>query len=417
MEYLPRSLDRQLDELMSYEAAVAIDGPKGVGKTATASRRAVRRWSMDRESDRTAVQADPDFEDAPGGTLLIDEWQHHQPAWNHIRHLVDDGAPPGRFLLAGSATPRPGQGTHSGAGRIASARMRPLALYERNFVAPTVSLSKLLAGEQQKISGESPLSAGGYYQAIVKSGFPDIHHLPERQAQRRLSTYLQRVIDRDLLERGYTVRRPDTLRAWMAAYAAATATTSSYSNVLDAAVPESGNKPARSTTNAYRDHLSQLWLLDPIYSWQPVLNNPFKWLMRAPKHHLADPALAARLLDLNSASLSSGRGAAMAGPLFESLATLTLRVASEAADARVGHLRTKNGDREVDLVVEGFNGEILGIEVKLSAHVSDQHVRHLLWMREQLGERVSDLVILYSGKQAYRRRDGVAVIPLALLGE
>ncbi|SEE71909.1 ATP-binding protein [Ruania alba] len=412
-----RTLDTVLDDRMTYEAAIAIDGPKGVGKTATAVRRAAKTWRIDNEAERAILQADPTFRDAPSGTLLIDEWQHYPAIWDSVRRQVDDGAKPGRFLLTGSATPLPGSGTHSGAGRIASVRMRPMALYERRHAEPTVSLSALLSGTPGQITGTSALSAGDYYEAIVKSGLPGIFELSESRAARRLEDYLRRVIDRDMAEQGYAVRRPETLRRWMSAYAAATSTTTSYATMLDTTTAGDGSQPARSTTIAYRDRLSQLWLLDPVPAWQPRLNNPFKWLQHASKHQLADPALAARLLGLNSTALGSSHGAAMAGPLFEALATLTVRVAAEAADARVGHLRTKNGDHEVDLVVEGFDGEVIGVEVKLAAHIDDRQVRHLTWLRDQLGDRVVDLVVLYSGTEAYRRRDGIAVVPLALLGE
>lgn len=106
----------------------------------------------------------------------------------------------------------------------------------------------------------------------------------------------------------------------------------------------------------------------------------------------------------------------MAGPLFESLATLTVRVAAQAAQARVGHLRTRNGDHEVDLVVEGPDAQVLAIEVKLAAAVEDTDVRHLVWLRGLLGEALVDAVVITTGTRAYRRPDGIAVVPLALLG-
>lgn len=106
----------------------------------------------------------------------------------------------------------------------------------------------------------------------------------------------------------------------------------------------------------------------------------------------------------------------MAGPLFESLAALGIRVSAGAARAKVGHLRTGNGSREVDFIVEGRDGQILGIEVKLAASVQGRDVRHLLWLREKLGDDVADLVIVTTGNYAYRRQDGIAVVPLALLG-
>jgi hypothetical protein len=107
----------------------------------------------------------------------------------------------------------------------------------------------------------------------------------------------------------------------------------------------------------------------------------------------------------------------MAGPLFESLATLTVRVAAQAAEAKVGHLRTRNGDHELDLVVEGTDGQILGIEIKLAADVADADVRHLRWIRDQLPGETVDLLAITTGTTAYRRADGIAVVPLALLGE
>lgn len=416
-KYFRRTADKQLDELMQFQSAIALDGPKGVGKTETARRRAVKAWRLDDEAERASLMADPQFEDAPEGTLLIDEWQHYQPIWDSVRRCVDEGAPSGRFLLTGSATPHTGRGTHSGAGRIDSVRMRPMALYERGTIDAEVSLGALLAGKAGKIIGSSPLTAADYYRAIVQSGFPDLQRRSERQASRAVGTYIQRIIDQDLPEQGFSVRRPETLRRWMAAYAAASSTTATYSTILDATTSGDGHQPAKTTTIAYRDHLTQLWLLDPIPAWSPALNNPFKWLQFSEKHQLADPGLAAHLLGLSASSLGDSRGAPMAGPLFESLAALSVRVAAGASWAKVGHLRTKGGRQEIDFIVETFDGAVLGIVVKLSAHVDEKHLKHLKWLREQMPDRVVDLMVLYSGKQAYRTQDGIAVVPLALLGE
>src|SRR5699024_4388299 len=415
MAYQPRSIDDELDELLSVAPAIAIDGAKGVGKTRTATQRADSMWLLDDPAQAELLRADPTLTDADPGTLLIDEWQRMPQVWDVVRRQVDAGAPAGRFLLTGSATPSAGVDTHSGAGRILSLRMRPLALYERVGARPSVSLSALLDGAPVTIAGQTDKTAGDYYAAIEASGFPGIYQQPERLRRRLLDAYLQRVIDRDLPGLGRTVRRPEVLRRWLAAYAAATSTTTSYSRILDATTTGDGNQPAKSTTIAYRDHLTQLWLLDPVPGWRPT-RTPLRRLQQAPKHHLADPGLAARLLSLSARTLVSAAGAPFAGPLFESLATLTVRVAAQRAGARVGHLRTRNGDREVDLIVEGDEGQILGIEVKLAASVGDTDVRHLLWLREQRPNDVVDLMILTTGSHAYRRRDGVAVVPLALLG-
>lgn len=415
MTYLRRSLDIELDELLPYAPAIAIDGPRGVGKTETASRRVSSVWRLDDPFQREQIRADFGLASLPEGSVLLDEWQKLPQVWNSVRRQVDDGAAPGRFLLTGSATPVDASGTHSGAARILSLRMRPMGLHERGVVQPSVSLGGLLAGRESPISGTSSFALGDYADAIAGSGFPAIVDAPKRVQRSFLDSYLQRVVDRDLPDQGYEVRRPETLERWLRAYAAASSSTTAYSRLLDLTTAGDGTQPAKTTTIGYRDHLSQLWLLDPVPGWLPI-NSPFTQLRQAPKHQLADPALAAHLLGLTGENLLRPRGTHMLGPLFESLVTLGVRSMAQANEARVHHLRTGAGRHEVDLIVEGHEGQVVGLEVKLNPAVTDREVRHLLWLRDQLPDRVVDLAVITTGAAAYRRTDGVAVIPLALLG-
>jgi predicted AAA+ superfamily ATPase len=415
VDYLSRTIDLELDELLNETPAIAVDGPKGVGKTDTASRRSDIAWYLDDPAQHDILRSDFSLKSIPKGTVLLDEWQQLPQIWDSVRRLVDAGAPNGRFILTGSASPVNTAGTHSGAGRILSLRMRPMGVHERGLTTPTVSLAQLLSGQATSVDGTTTLQLTDYAEAIVSSGFPGIMNSPLRIRRRMIDAYLQRIVDRDLPDLGFTVRRPETLRRWLAAYAAASSTTTAYSRLLDTTTAGDGTQPAKTTTIAYRDHLSQLWLLDPVPGWVPT-NSPNRRLQQAPKHHLADPALAASLLNQTAESLLSPRGAHLAGPLFESLATLGVRVMAQAAEASVSHLRLHGGEREVDLVVEGVDGAIVGIEVKLAADVSDSDVKHLRWLREQVPDRVTDLVVVTTGTTAYRRNDGIAVVPLALLG-
>lgn len=175
-----RSPDRELDEVLALAPAVAIDGPKGIGKTDTARRRADEVWYLDDPAQREIARADFQFTGAPAGCLLLDESQRLPQIWDSVRRAVDAGVPAGRFLLTGSATPQSGSGTHSGAGRILSLRMRPMALHERGRTEPTVLLSDLLAGTAGHIHDTSPFTLVDYTQAIVESGFPAIMQAPER---------------------------------------------------------------------------------------------------------------------------------------------------------------------------------------------------------------------------------------------
>lgn len=422
MSYQRRIIDGSLDDLFPHLAAIALEGAKGVGKTATASQRARAIWSLSSPRQREALSADADAIARAEKPVLIDEWQLVPSTWDSVRTAVDDDSSGGQYLLTGSAGAAPGVRIHSGAGRIVSLTMRPLSIAERSLIEPTVSLQELLSGATPPIGGRSNVDLPAYTDEILRSGFPGIRMLPERARHVQLDSYITRIVDKELPENGVSVRRPEALRAWLTAYAAATATDTAYTKILDAAIAGQVNKPARTTADAYREHLSRIFVLDPIPAWIPVFN-PLKRLTQSPRHHLVDPALAARLVGVGKAGLLSGDGDRIAastgtwlGALFESLAAQSIRVYAEAASARVGHLRTKETDREIDLIVEGDDRRVVAIEVKLSQTVGDSDVRHLNWLRTQLDDRLADRVLVTTGEHAYRRPDGVAVVPLALLG-
>lgn len=153
---------------------------------------------------------------------------------------------------------------------------------------------------------------------------------------------------------GRPVCNPVALRRWIRAYAAAVSTTASFETIRDAATNGQRGKPVKSTTTAYRDILERLWIIDPVPAWLPTRNH-LAALAVAPKHQLADPALAARL--------------------------------------------------------------VVAVEVKMGAVVTDENVRHLHWLRAQLGDaELLDAIVISTGARAYRRSDGIGIIPATLLG-
>ncbi len=429
--YTARIVDVELDELIPALGAVAIEGPKAVGKTATAQRRARTVHRLDVPATQAIARADPTalLRDPP--PILLDEWQHVPAVWDAVRHAVDSDPTTGRFLLAGSATPRT-LPTHSGAGRIVRVRMRPLSLMERGLSAPSVSIARLQARDEAPIAGATDVGLMDYVREIIVSGFPAIRALRGRALRAQLDGYLERVIDRDFNEQGHTIRHPATLRRWMAAFAAATATATTWEKLRHAAASGEEDVPAKTTVLAYREVLERLWILEELPGWIPTRNHLAR-LTQSPKHHLVDPALAARLLGIDEGALLRGapaghdllpahdapaapRDGTLLGQLFESLVTQSVRVYAQAVESRVAHLRTQRGEREVDLIVEAHDHSVVGIEVKAAAEVTDADVKHLLWLRDQLGSEVRDLVVITTGTHAYRRRDGVAVVPASLLG-
>lgn len=400
---------------------MAIEGAKAVGKSATAAQRSAVRFYLEDEAVREVVKASPEIITS-SRTVLIDEWQHLPATWDIVRRAVDAGARPGQFFLTGSASAiHPG--THSGAGRILTVRLRPLSLAERQLQAPTVSLAALLSGSKPVIAGRSTVLLSDYVDEIIGSGFPGIRPLGGRVRRAQLRGYIDRVIDRDFPDMGRQVRNPAGLRRWLVAYAAATSTTASFETIRDAATAGNGDKPAKTTTIPYRDTLERLYVLDPMPAWLPTRNRIAE-LAAAPKHHLVDPALATTLLGVGEDALLSGRQAStriprdgtLLGALFESLVAASVRVYAQAGEAQVGHFRTHRGEHEVDLIVERDDGRLVALETKVATAADDMDVKHLIWLRDRLGDDLLDAAVITSGEHAYRRSDGIAVIPAALLG-
>lgn len=422
MVYRRRILEQELDELLASLPAIAIEGAKAVGKTETASRRAATVHRLD-DPDRLALaEADPKRLLKSDPPILIDEWQRLPETWDLVRRDVDASAEPGRYLLTGSASPD-GAGRHSGAARIPTVRMRPLSLVERAGRSGAVSLSQLLKGTRPDLSGETDMALEQYTEEIVASGFPGLRDLSGRALRTQLDGYLARIVDRDFAELGHELRNPTGLRRWMTAYAAASSTTTSFEKIRDAATGGEGEKPSKRGAAPYRNVLERLWILDPVPAWQPTRRHLSR-LSAAPKHQLADPALAARLLGAGVSTLLENRDlgppvardGTLLGALFESLVTLCIRVYAQQAEAGVGHLRTYSGDREVDLIVRRQDGRVIAIEVKLKRTVQDKDLEHLRWLQHKIGDELLDSLVVTTGEAAYRRSDGIGVVPAALLG-
>lgn len=417
--YLRRVVEDELDVLLDGLPAISLEGPKAVGKTETASRRAATTFKLDDAAQHAIVAGDPSRLVAGPYPTLIDEWPRFPSSWNLVRRAVDADRTAGRFLLTGSADPDV-PGLHSGAGRIVSIRMRPMTLAERGVGVPTVGLAALLGGHAE-IHGRTDVRLEQYVEEIVASGFPGLRGLSERGLRVELDGYVTRIVEKDFAQMGRPIRNPAALRAWLAAYGAATSTTATAETIRFAAGEAA---PSRPTVTPYDQILRNLWIVDPIAPWWPARRSSLSRLVGLEKHHLADPSLAARLVGATAPGLLAGREigpsiprtGTLLGSLFESLAALSVRVFAQAAEAKVFHYRTKAGEREIDFIVEGPDMRVLPIEVKLAEVIDDGDVKHLKRLRDDLPNDVVDMVVLTTGREAYRRRDGVAVVPLALLG-
>ena len=423
--YLPRVVESLLAEALANVPAIFIEGPKGVGKTATAKRFAKTVFELDNPVAREALAGNLGSLAKLPRPVLVDEWQFLPDVWNKVRRLVDDGAPKGSFILTGSVS-KMDQNLHSGAGRILSIRMRPFSLQERFGNASRVSIAALLDQKKpfsKKLEGEVKATYEDYVGEIVRSGLPGIRGADAAHARNLLNDYARYAVTHDFAAQGVNVRSPNTLMRWLKSYAAAVATDAGYGAILDASTGGEADKPARNTTASYREALERLWLIDELPAWL----DGGDWLSRlklTPRHHLADPALVCALLGIGKNDLLMGRATSVferknktfAGRLFESLVAQSMKVFAEACEASVSFLRTRNGDHEVDLIIQRGR-RVLAFEVKIAPTVSDDDVKHLLWLREKLGADLVDAAVITTGPYCYRRQtDKIGVIPAAMLG-
>lgn len=413
--YRPRVADRQLAERLLGLGAVVIEGVKGCGKTATAREVAASEVLLDVDvSAAQAARVDPRLVLAGPVPRLIDEWQREPRVWDAVRRAVDDRGEAGQFILTGSATPRDDVVRHSGAGRISVLRMRTMTLVEQGVATPAVSTSALLAGDEL-VPARSEIDFETYVERVVIGGWPQLLGASEDVARQFLAGYLDTIVEHDIDEVSGARRDPRLVRRFMHAYAQLTAHPAPMATIIARARSDSGQGegPSRFTAVPYLDALRRMMVVDEIPAWDPSLRSASR-LTSTEKRLLADPSLSAALLGASSQRLLTDLNTL--GFLFEGLVAHDLRVYAEAADASLYHYRERDGRLEVDLVVERPDGNWAAFEVKLGAAGEDAAATSLLRLAARVEREPAALVVVTTGEYAYRREDGVYVVPLGALG-
>lgn len=410
--YLPRLADRLLGDRLSVIGAVAIEGPKGCGKTATARELASSEvlLDVDPEAQRRA-DLDPRLLLEGETPRLLDEWQRSPRLWDVVRRAVDDRGLPGQFILTGSATPDDTVVRHSGAGRFGLLRMRTMTLVEKQATAPTVSLAGLLRGETTSPTN-SPLLVRDYLHHIETGGWPLLASATVDAARVYLDGYLDIISEHDIDEVSGGRRDPRLVRRFLHAYAQVTAHPASLATVMRRA-GESDSVLARDTAQVYRDALTRMMIIDDIPAWDPSVRSS-KRLTATPKRFLADPSLAATLLEMSSERMLADL--TTTGFLFESLVAHDLRIFAEASGASCFHYREADGRLEVDYVVEARDGTWCAVEVKLGGGDIDKAAGSLHRLVQRIARKPAAQVVITGTSLAYTREDGVQVVPLGLLG-
>jgi len=394
--YLPRHADAALALACAQHPVVILDGPRGVGKTTSARRLAASTLEFPRDLPR--IQADPQRALAALETpVLIDEWQvaGTDLMWA-IKRLVDDRPGPGQFILTGSVEPATYGPTYPLTGRSVLVVMRPMTVMEREGRGAQVTpLERWVTGQEPPASAGS---AGTFTVAdLFRTGFPGALALPHSAAF--LEGYAAVLAQRAGDEGRDASRLLRTLQVLATLEGQATPQTT----VWEAA------DITKVTWSAYDGLLRRTHITVPSPSWE---SNRLKRLTSYPKRYLADAALAAVLAGETEASLRANPH--VAGRYVESLVMQQLRPQVDAMKGTMGHVRTANGQREVDAVID-LGRQVWGVEVKSATSVTPHDARALEWFREQMGERFGGGLVVHTGGDSYPLGERIWAVSLDAL--
>ena len=415
-DYLPRVIDARLDEYLQTFGAVCVEGPKWCGKTWTSlhhSNSAI--FIGDPASNfqnRQLAELSPDLVLEGDVPRLIDEWQEVPPLWDAVRYKVDQAHQKGQFILTGSTTPNHKGILHSGAGRIARLRMRPMSLYESGDSSGKVSLERLCHGElTPAMTGAGDLRR--LIDLIIRGGWPASIGMPAAQAALLPEEYLNAVIDNDVYRMDSIRRNTIKMRLLLRSLARNESTTATNKRLKNDIREVDDEDIDVETVKEYLDIFERLFIIENQPPFSAGMRSSIR-VKQAVKRHFCDPSLACSLLKATPASLLGDLETL--GFLFEALCERDLRIYAESFGAALYHYQDYR-NREIDAVVELSDGRWCAFEIKLGANQIDAAAKNLLDIHREMtadpkGKPPVVLCVLCGmSNAAYRRADGVFVVP------
>ncbi|GHU83698.1 ATPase AAA [Clostridia bacterium] len=406
-----------LKSALEASGAVLIEGPKWCGKTRTAQERAQSALFM-QDPDKTeaylkAIDAKPSLLLRGKTPRLIDEWQMAPVLWDAVRYAVDQRGEAGQFILTGSAVPTDNAVMHTGTGRISRMLMRPMSLFESLESSGDISLKALFDGNANT-DGFSALTIERLAFALTRGGWPASVGEKESVALRRVYDYVDAVINMDVSRVDGVEKSPARVRALMRSLARNVSTTANLATIKN---DIAGNEEtiSENTIASYMNALRRIYVVEDLPAWNPAMRSKTA-LRTSPKRHFIDPSIATAVLRATPDSLLEDFHTF--GLLFESLCVRDLRVYAAASDGEVFHYRDKSG-LEADAIVHLKDGRWGAVEVKMGAREIETAAENLKVLREKINldkmREPSFLMVLTGTEHAYRRADGVNVVPIGCL--
>lgn len=422
--YRPRIVDEQIGEYLTLFGAVEVSGTKWCGKTWSSLAQARSVTYVDRGGNLTVTEADPQYALAGESPHVIDEWQRVPALWDTVRHAVDDlGGEKGRWILTGSSTPPRQEPAHSGAGRIGRIAMHPMTLLESGESSGSISLAGLFEGRFAPAPCPGGIEELAEY--CCRGGWPEVVGSAGQNYQKILRSYMDALHDQSVQRMGGNARVSRRLGRSIARNLGQSCTVATYAR--DVYALDADERPTESQQNDIAFHLDllhRLYAVDEVEGWVPASRSPKRMRVK-PKRYFADPSMAVAQLGLSRDALVHDWQTF--GLVFENLCIRDLSVyASALPDISASPVLYYHDDSglEVDAIVELADGRWGAFEIKLSPTKAEEAAASLMRMRNKLmkdklqrtREPAFLAVLTGTGEAAYRRQDGVYVIPIRALG-
>ncbi len=422
-DYKPRVIDRLLSRKLRGKGAVLIEGAKWCGKTSTGERHAKSVIYMSdptrREQYRIFVDSDPTVILDGDTPRLIDEWQQTPKLWDMVRFEVDHRQGMGQFILTGSAVPAQLEELHhTGTGRIAGLLMRPMSLWESGDSNGSISLKDLFSAPAS-IAAENSNNLQRIAYLICRGGWPQAALLDsdEEVALDQAIDYYDAVVNADIQRVDGVERNPERVKRLMKSYARSQGTQTSLAEIRNDMMANDQSSLDEKTVSSYLDALRKIFVIEDMPAWNPNLRSKTSIRM-ADTRYFVDPSIATAALSIGPNDLMNDLNTF--GLFFETLCVRDLRVFAQALDGGVYHYRDKNG-LECDTVVHLRNGSYGLIEIKTGG---DRLIEEGAESLKKLAHKIDTgkmkspsflMILTAAGNFAYRREDGVYVVPIGCL--
>ena len=419
--YKQRIADRILQRKVLGKGAVLIEGPKWCGKTTTAKQLAKSFLDL---GDSAILKQSTTLIDISPQTLLkgdtprlIDEWQALPSIWDSIRSEVDRRGEPSQFILTGSSVlPEADETIHSGTGRFATIKMRPMSLYESGESTGTVSLKELFECDSIEVQ-QNDLELEDIAYLTCRGGWPWATLISREAALDQAFDYFDSVVKKDILRVDKVKRSAERAKLLLRSYARNISQQVSYGTIRKDMLSNDASTLDEDTVADYIKALKKLFVIEDLAAWNPNIRSKAA-IRTSDTRHFVDPSIGTAALGLGPQDLINDLKSF--GFFFEDMVVRDLRVYAEALDGELYHYRDSNG-LECDTVLHRRNGSYALLEVKLGG---EQNIEEGAMSMISLAKNIDTdktpspsfmAVIVGVGQYAYQRKDGVYVIPIGCL--